>query len=221
MSYDLLLLDRQDTVATVTLNRPEKRNALSAALRAEVADLFTELDADDSVRAVVLTGSGSAFCAGFDLTEFDQSGDVVAQFAADPENPFHFHEVLGIFSKPLVGAINGPAFAGGFDVAAQCDVRIASEDAVFGHPEIKFGAPTLVTQLSSIVGGAVARDLCLSGRRIDAAEALRIGLVMKVVPKEKLIAEAHAYAETVAEAPLEALRAVKEAIVRHAPFIVP
>ena len=107
------------------------------------------------------------------------------------------------------------------DVAAQCDVRIASEDAVFGHPEIKFGAPTLVTQLSYIVGGAIARDLCLSGRRIDAEEAFRIGLVMKVVPKQELMTEALAYASAVAEAPLETLRAVKEATVRHAPFIVP
>ncbi len=221
MPYELLLLDRQDTVATVTLNRPEKRNALSAALRAEVADVFIELDADDSVREVILTGSGSAFCAGFDLTEFDQSGDVLAQFAENPENPFRFHKALGTFSKPLIGAINGPALAGGFDVAAQCDVRIASEEAVFGHPEIKFGAPTLVTQLSYIVGGAVARDLCLSGRRIDAAEAFRIGLVMKVVPKQELMAEAHAYAASVAKAPLETLQAVKRAIVERAPFVVP
>lgn len=207
----LLILERDGDIATVTLNRPDKRNALNAALRAEIADAFTGFDADDSVKVVMMTGAGTAFCAGFDLKEFDQSGDTVAQFTENPENPLRFHEVIGSFTKPIVGAINGAALAGGFDLASQCDVRIASEAAVFGHPEIKF-APVLYTQLASIVGGAVARDLVLSGRRIDANEALRVGLVTKVVSADSLMDEARAYARLVAEGPLDVLRLMKRTI---------
>ena len=131
------------------------------------------------------------------------------------------HERLQAFGKPLIAAINGPALAGGFDIAVQCDVRIASDTAVFGHPEIKFGAPTLVTILSQIVGGAIARDLALSGRRIDAAEAHRVGLVAKVVPAGSVREETVAYARIVAEAPLDALKAVKRALVRENPLAFP
>jgi enoyl-CoA hydratase len=220
MSYELLTLDQDGQIATVTLSRPEKRNALSRALRAEIARVLSEIAADDSVSVVILTGAGSAFCAGFDLSEFDQSGDVVAHFT-DDDNPVVFHQSLGSFDKPIVGAINGPALAGGFDVACQCDVRIAADTAMFGHPEIKFGAPTMFTQLSYIVGGGVARDLALSGRKIDAAEALRIGLVSAVVPSGELPSAARECASKIAEAPLAALRAVKSTINARAPLQFP
>jgi enoyl-CoA hydratase/carnithine racemase len=220
MPYKNLLLERGGNIATITLNRPQARNALSDALRRELAAVAAELEADGSVSVAILTGAGPVFCAGFDLKEFTPGGDVF-----DDESKWQsgrlMHEALQGFAKPLVGAINGPALGGGFDVATQCDVRIASEAAVFGHPEIKFGAPTLYTILSQIVGGAVARDLCLSGRRIDAAEAHRVGLVSSVVPAERLMDEAMTYARTVAEAPLETLKVIKAAIARSAPFEVP
>lgn len=236
---DILLVERAEKIATVTLNRPEKRNALSDALRREVAGAFEDLEKDDAVSVVVLTGAGPAFCAGFDLTEFRPSAETFAAPAAwesdqsttERREAFSdssiwksgqiMHEWLQAFAKPLVGAINGPALAGGFDVAVQCDVRIASETAVFGHPEIKFGAPTLYTILARIVGGGIARDLAMSGRRIDAQEALRVGLVSKVVPADRLMEEAIAYARTIAEAPLETLKVMKAAISRSAPFGVP
>jgi enoyl-CoA hydratase len=218
MSDSLLIVERASEIATVTLNRPEKRNALNAELRLQIAHAFTELDQDDAVKVVVITGAGNVFCAGFDLKEFAQS-DATAHFTNAEKNPLQFHEVIGAFTKPIVGAINSAALAGGFDLAAQCDVRIASDAATFGHPEIKF-APVLYTQLASIVGGAVARDLVLSGRRIDAAEALRIGLVSKVVAPEALMDETYAYARTVAEAPLEVLRVMKRTINERAPFTV-
>jgi len=220
MSYEFLTLSREDNIATLTLNRPEKRNALSRALRAEIPKALGELAADDAVSVVVLTGAGSVFCAGFDLSEFDQTGDVVAHFT-DDDNPIVFHESLGSFDKPVVGAINGPALAGGFDVASQCDVRIAADTAVFGHPEIKFGAPTMFSQLSHIVGGGMARDLALSGRKIDAMEALRIGLVSRVVPAEELMSESLGFARTIAEAPLATLRMVKATINERAPLRFP
>ena len=220
MTYEFLILSHDGNVATLTLNRPEKRNALSSALRAEMAHAFGELAADDSVSVVVLTGAGSVFCAGLDLSEFDQSGDVVSHFT-DDDNPVVFHTALGTFDKPIVGAINGPALAGGFDVACQCDVRMAADTAVFGHPEIKFGAPTMFTQLSYIVGGGIARDLALTGRKIDAAEALRIGLVSSVVPAAEIREAATACARQIAEAPLAALQVVKRAINTRAPLQFP
>ncbi len=228
MSYELLL-DRDPPLATITLNRPEKRNALSQALRLELANAVSEIEADDEISVAVLTGAGSVFCAGFDLSEFEQDPQAFADVVVKGEPPegsiwtsgLLMHERLQSFAKPLIGAINGPALAGGFDIAVQCDVRVASDTAVFGHPEIKFGAPTLVTILTQIVGGAVARDLALSGRRIDAAEAHRLGLVSKVVAADAVLEEATAYARVVAEAPLDVLKAVKAALVMGAPFIAP
>jgi len=220
MPYELLLLEKDPPLATITLNRPDKRNALSDALRRELTAALNELEHDDAVSVAILTGAGTVFCAGFDRSEFTPDPDTFGDDSRWRSGQL-MHEALQSFGKPLIGAINGPALGGGFDIATQCDVRIASEAAAFGHPEIKFGAPTLYTILSQIVGGAIARDLCLSGRRIDAHEAHRIGLVTAVVPADRLTDETTAYARTVAEAPLDALKAVKAAIVRETPFRVP
>ena len=219
-TYELLTIQAEPPIATITLNRPDKRNALSHALRTELAGAVAEIAADDGISVAILTGAGPVFCAGFDRSEFDPSNEVFQDASVWTSGQL-MHERLQAFAKPLIGAINGPALGGGFDIAVQCDVRIASETATFGHPEIKFGAPTLYTILSQIVGGGVARDLALSGRRIDALEALRVGLVSAVVPAEALRDEALTYARTVAEAPLDALKAVKSGIVRETPFRVP
>ena len=220
MGYELLLLDKEPPLATITLNRPEKRNALSDALRRELADALKEIEADDAISVAILTGAEPVFCAGFDRSEFTPDPETFGDDAKWQSGQL-MHDALQSFGKPLVGAINGPALGGGFDIATQCDVRIASDAAAFGHPEIKFGAPTLYTILSQIVGGAIARDLCLSGRRIDATEAHRIGLVSSVFPGDRLIEETRTYARLVAEAPLDALKAVKAGIVRETPFRVP
>jgi enoyl-CoA hydratase len=220
MAYELLLLERDPPLATITLNRPEKRNALSHALRLELAEAVAEIEADNAISVAILTGAGPVFCAGFDLSEFKPGTEVFQDDSVWTSGQL-MHERLQAFAKPLIGALNGPALAGGFDIAVQCDVRIASETTVFGHPEIKFGAPTMFTILSQIVGGGLARDLALSGRRIDATEAHRIGLVSKVVPQGSIVEEALAYARVVAEAPLDALRAVKAGIVKANPFIAP
>jgi len=220
MGYELLLLELDPPLATITLNRPDKRNALSHSLRTELANVIAEVDADEGISVVILTGAPPVFCAGFDRSEFDPSAEIFQDASVWTSGQL-MHERLQAFGKPLIAAVNGPALGGGFDIAVQCDVRIASETAVFGHPEIKLGAPTMYTILSQIVGGAVARDLTLSGRRIDAAEAQRIGLVSKVVSLGEILNETIAYARTVAEAPLEALKAVKAAIVKATPFIAP
>ncbi len=210
MPYELLTVEREDKIATITLNRPEKRNALNTALRDEVRAALEELEADEAVSVAIITGAGPVFCAGFDTSEFATSSPAEV-FAG--ESSRRYHHRLQHFAKPLIAAINGPAMGGGFDIATLCDIRIAAEGAAFGHPEIKFGAPTLYGPLSAIIGGGMARDLCLSGRRIDAQEALRIGLVSNVVSVNQLLDEAKAAARVIAEAPLATLRGVKAGIV--------
>ncbi len=218
MPYELLILERDGKVATLTLNRPDKRNALNTALRNEVRAALEELEADDSVSVAVITGAGAVFCAGFDTSEF---ATVPPEEIFSGESSRRYHHRLQHFAKPLVAAINGSAMGGGFDIAVLADVRVAADTATFGHPEIKFGAAALYGPLAAVVGGGVARDLCLSGRRIDAAEARAIGLVSKVVAGGELIAEAKAVANVIAEAPVAALRQIKQSIVEAAPFRFP
>jgi enoyl-CoA hydratase len=212
MTYQFLLCEKREKVALVTLNRPDKRNALSIALRNEIDQCLAETEGDDSVSVVVITGAGPSFCAGFDRNEFFSQEP--AHLKALVESTDRFHLRLINFPKPIVAAINGPAMGGGLDLAVLCDVRIASDNAAFGHPEIKFGAPTLFGPLAEIIGGGLARDLCLSGRRIDAQEAHRIGLISQVVAADRLLDEAMAVANSIAEAPPGALKAVKTMIIQ-------
>ncbi len=211
MPYELLLCERGDKVAIVTLNRPDKRNALSIALRNEIDHCLGELADDDGVSVVVIAGAGPVFCAGFDRNEFFVREP--AHLEALMESTDRFHLRLINFPKPLVAAINGSAMGGGLDLAVLCDVRVAAEGTVFAHPEIKFGAPTLYGPLAETIGGGLARDLCLTGRRIDAQEAHRIGLVSSVVPLDRLLDEATGVANSIAEAPLVALKQVKSMII--------
>lgn len=209
MPYELLLLEKRDRVALLTLNRPDKRNALSIALRDEIDRCLQELAADDSVSVVVITGAGPVFCAGFDTSEFTPEN-----MRAVEDSSNRYHRRLAEFEKPLVAAVNGPAMGGGLDLAVLCDVRLAAEGATFAHPEIRFGAPVLFGPLREIIGGGLARELCLTARRIDAQEALRIGLVSKVVPADRLLEEAFGVANEIAQAPLPALKATKRMIIQ-------
>jgi 3-hydroxypropionyl-coenzyme A dehydratase len=194
-----------DGIATLTLNRPDKRNALSIALRDAIGSTLRDWHDDPAVRVVVVTGAPPAFSAGFDLGEF---GDP-ALARTIRHSSARYHRTVWSFPKPTIAAVNGAALGGGFDLAALCDLRIASAEATFGHPEIKFGAPPLFTPLRWLVGDGVARDLCLTGRRIEAEEALRIGLVSRVVPGDRLSQEALEIARQIAEAPQPTLEATK------------
>ena len=160
----------REGVATVTLNRPEKRNALSIAVRDAVSDALDRLTLDDDVKVVVVTGAGEVFSAGFDLREFEQP-EIAEQLWASSDR---FHRAWLEFPLPTVAAVNGPALAGGFDLAVMCDVRVASSTARFAHPELAFG-DVVYGPLHDLVGGSVARDLCLTGRILEAAEALTLG----------------------------------------------
>jgi enoyl-CoA hydratase len=211
MADSLLRLEREAEVATLLLNRPEKRNALNAQLRDEITAALEELEAEPGVSVVIVRAAGPVFCAGFDTSEFAETSPSQV-FASASSRRYHYR--LQHFRKPIIAAVNGPAMGGGFDLAVLCDVRLVADTATFGHPEIKFGATPLYGPLAAIIGGGVARDLCLTGRRIDAHEALRIGLVSKVVTGEQLVAEATEFASRIAEAPLAALQAVKWSILR-------
>ncbi len=184
--YENVRLDRDGaSAARLTLDRPAKRNALSVALRDEVSDALADLARDPAVKCVVVTGAGGVFSAGFDLGEFRRAAgdEAFARTLWASSDRFH-HALLG-FPLPLIAAVNGPALAGGFDLAVCCDVRIASETARFAHPEFTFG-DVVYSPLRELVGGAVARDLCLTGRELDAREALALGLASEVTSHEGL-----------------------------------
>jgi enoyl-CoA hydratase len=201
--------------ATVILNRPDKKNALSAHLRDEVTATLADLGADEGLKSAVLTGAGDVFSAGFDLGEFRRAAEEPAFGDELWASSDRFHHALLTFPLPLIAAVNGPALAGGFDVAICCDVRIAADTARFAHPEFTFG-DVVYTPLHELVGGAVARDLCLTGRPIDAAEALRLHVVTEVVPRAELDAQGAAVTARIATAPRAVLQRTKAKAIARA-----
>ena len=201
-------------VVTITLDRPDKKNALSIALRDDVSDAVDRLSADPAVKVIVITGAGNVFSAGFDLGEFAQLGDPYhAKRLWDSSDRFH-HTLLRS-PVPTIAAVNGPALAGGFDLAVLCDLRIASTTAKFAHPEVTFG-DVVYGPLRELVGGAVARELALTGRSVDAAEALSLHLVSAVVAPEDLAAEVARWAAYMTRVPRELLVRTKQKVVREA-----
>jgi enoyl-CoA hydratase len=200
-------------IAWVTLNRPEKKNALSTILRDEVSDAFDRLTADPSVRVIVITGSGTVFSAGFDLMEFADSSPGFQERLWKSSDRFH-HTILRC-PIPVVAAVNGPAVAGGFDLAVLADLRVAAETARFAHVEHTF-ASVVYRPLRDLVGGSIARELVLTGRNVDAPEALSIGLVSRVVAADQLVKATNALARTVASAPREILMRTKAKIIASA-----
>jgi enoyl-CoA hydratase/carnithine racemase len=213
-----VLVSRGDKVATVTLNRPDRRNAIDQAMRDALRDALGSLDADVSVRVVILTGAGSAFCAGVDLSEgisadspAASAGPSPAQLAARPP----VAAPLWAFRKPVLAALNGPAVGGGLELALACDIRIAASSARLGLTEARIGSlpGSGGTQLlPRLIGAGNAARMLLTGELIDAAEALRIGLVSEVIPDEGLAAAADALAGLIARnAPLS-VAAAKQAL---------
>jgi enoyl-CoA hydratase/carnithine racemase len=197
-------------VALLTLDRPEKKNALSIALRDEVSDALDGLAADDAVKVVVVTGSGDTFSAGFDLREFEQPQLADRLWASSDR----FHETVLRFPLPTVAAVNGPALAGGFDLAVMCDLRVAAHTARFAHPEITFG-DVVYGPLHDLVGGALARELCFTGRVVEAAEAETLGLVSSVVPPTALMEELRRYTEQIVRVPRDVLGRTKAKAIRR------
>jgi enoyl-CoA hydratase len=214
----MALIEREhpaDGVALLTLNRPDRRNALSTELREEGCRLLAELAGDDSVRCLVVTGAGTTFSAGFDLKEFEQAADDEAFGRRLWASSDEWHRRWIEFPVPTVAAVGGPAIAGGFDVAVMCDLRVVAETATFAHPEVAFG-DVVYGPLHDLVGGAVARDLCFTGRRIDGVEAERLGLATRLVPDGEALAAATELAAGIASHPRDVLVRTKAKAVRRA-----
>lgn len=210
MAYQYLeLSDPQNAVARLTLRREQKKNALCMAMRDELEDAFTTLVQNDAVHAVLLAGSPGIFCAGFDLKEGTESGgkSFMHRFR-------EFFEACYLFPKPMVAAVDGPALAGGFDLALMADFIVASTRAVFGHPEIDFG-PVAIAPLARFVSPAQLRELCMLGANIDAQTAKRYGIVHQIVEPGQTEATATVLAELLAAKPPIAIAATRNAIGRH------
>lgn len=200
MTDDILLIDTRDRVRTLTLNRPQSRNALSAELRRRFYRALGEAQADDDVDVVIVTGADPVFCAGLDLKEL---GDTTELPDISPKWP--------PMTKPVIGAINGAAVTGGLEIALYCDVLIASEQARFADTHARVGLlPTwgLSVRLPQKVGIGVARRMSLTGDYLSAAEALRTGLVTQVVPHTELMATARQVAASIVGNNQRAVRAL-------------
>jgi enoyl-CoA hydratase len=204
-------VEKQAGVATLTLNRPEAMNALSKELRGAIAASFEDLQADDAIRVAIVTGEGRAFCAGLDLVELGeegiggpaalQEGDVIA--------------AIGAFEGPIIGAVNGHAITGGFELALACDVLIASTEARFADTHVRVGVLPgwgLSQKLPRLIGISRAKELSLTGNPIDAEQALAWGLVNRVVPPEELLPTCRALAADMLSCDAEMLRGYKKLI---------
>ena len=211
MAYENILVETRGRVGVIRLNRPAAMNALSSALVRELAAAIDLFEADPAIGCLIVTGSDKAFAAGADIKEMSGKSfmDVfVANFAADWDRAARAR-------KPVIAAVAGFALGGGCELAMQCDIILAADNAKFGQPEIKLGViPGIggTQRLTRVIGKAKAMDLCLTGRLMDAQEAERAGLVARIVPLASLMDEAMKMAELIASMPLPATMMAKEAV---------
>ncbi len=216
MGYEAIRYELADGVATVTLDRPDVHNAMNEKMRQELVRCFDDLAASDDARVIVVTGAGErAFSAGADIREF-VAPQVPTRFR-ESRKRVDFRAVMDRCPQPIIAAVRGYAFGGGLELALACDIRIAGEDARLGLTEIDLaiipgGGGT--QRLPRLVGRGRALEMILTGARIDAREALRIGLVERVVPAAEVLASALALAKTLAAKAPVALRYAKEAVVK-------
>lgn len=213
MEYiDIKIEEREDGIGIITLNRPDKRNAITIRMRYEISACLSEWKQSSHIGVIIFTGAGSSFSSGFDLTEF-KNKDLFGELL---DSSSRYHRDIWYFPKPTIAAVNGPAMGGGFDLATFCDIRICSKSASFGHPEIKFGAPPIFTPLKWLVGEGIARELCITGRKIDSQDAFRISLVNEIVENDELLPRAIQVGKEILEAPMDTIKFVKEYFVGNA-----
>ncbi len=214
MSFQTITLDRDGPVAVLTLNRPDRLNAISQQMLAELAQACDAVEADDGTRVLVVTGAGKAFSSGFDLQD---------QAASTPQGHDAWRPVLrrdfeGVvrfwrLSKPTVSAVRGPALAGGCEMALACDITVAGENAVFGEPEVKFGAGIVVMLLPWLTGPKQAKEIAMLGLDdLSARQALSLGLINRVVPDATVIEEAMGIARRIAVVDPMVIRRTKQQI---------
>jgi enoyl-CoA hydratase len=205
MTYETITYETRAPVAHVTLNRPDKLNALSVDLQREVRAALADAADDDGIRVIVLKAAGRAFSAGFDISSSDGGRDAVAmrrQFLrGDGFSASTWWDVFWNNPKPIIAQIHGYCIAGGLATAMFCDLRICADDARFGAPEIRTGGPYIPAIWPWVIGMTKARELLYTGNLIDAAEAKRLDLVNQVVPLDELDEAVAAQAETIAKLP--------------------
>lgn len=214
--YKTLIYEKKDNIGLLTINRPDKMNAISNELTSELRSLLDELEKDNDLRAVVITGAGDkAFVAGADIKELvDRDARLGRQVSSERQKIFSRIENLPV---PVIAAVNGYALGGGLEIALACNIRICSEKAQFGAPEVKLGiipGDGGTQRLPRLVGLGRAMEMILTGDFIDAQEAYRIGLVNAVVPPEELMDKAMELAKKIASRPPLAVRYAKEAVNR-------
>jgi len=203
--------EKKGKIALITLDEPSKLNALSAGIRQGVLESLAKIDADDEIRVGVITGSGDkAFCAGADISGFNFEPEFVRKFI---RNVLPFLQAPEKCTKPLIAAVNGLALGGGFELAISCDFVISSDRAKFGVPEIQLGLLPgfAIVRLHEIVGRPKAKEMSILGEPISAEEACRLGIALRVVPHDKLMEEAMAFAEKIASKPRMAVSLAKSA----------
>ncbi len=213
MTFQTLLYEKRDALGWITLNRPEVLNAYNVRMRDELYEVLTAVRDDSEVRALVLRGAGRAFCAGADLTEFGTAPSPTRarsiRFARD------VWSVLHELPTPTIASLHGYVFGSGLEMAMFCDLRVAAASTVFSMPEVRLGlipAAGGTQTLPRACGVGRAMDLMLTGRRIDADEAMRFGILSKVVPDDHLANETEAMAQELAGLDRRAVQAVREAV---------
>jgi enoyl-CoA hydratase len=209
---ELVLVEDRGPIRRVTLNRPDKLNALNEELTDSLSIALGEAAGSDEVRVVVLAGSGRSFCAGYDLEE----GSPTERAAVLKSLTHSLERLLEVFDhpNPVIAEVQGHCLAGGCDLMMMCDLAVASDNAVFGQPEIRFGSTVVAHVMPWLIGARRAKELILTGTEIDAIEAERIGLVNRVVPHDRLADETMRLARELAVVDPVAMRLTKRAINR-------
>jgi enoyl-CoA hydratase/carnithine racemase len=212
-----LLIEDKGAVRVLTMNRPDKRNALNMALSEALLTGLQRADADDAVRCVVLTGAGRAFCAGADLSEFkDLTPDNAALVERRSELTMNLHRIFSQLTKPVVSAINGAAMGGGAGLALAADVALMAEGALLGYPEVKHGivAAVVMANLVRNIGRKAGFELVAAGEPLDATRACALGLVNRAVAPDRLMEETLALAQKFAAVERDAMAATKQLFYR-------
>lgn len=211
-----LKLERVGSVSTVTLTRPESRNAINLAMCGEIIEAFTGFQSDETIGLIVIRGEGAVFCAGVDMHEVKAHADSAVWYIARRNLGLDAYLAIEACPQPVVAIVHGPAIGGGCEVAGAADFVLASDAASFRYPEALFGAVGATQRLPRLVGTAMAKELLFTGRTITAAEALRIGLVNRVVPANILEIVFDTLVREITCAEPAAVRLIKQAIDRGA-----
>jgi len=208
MIYNNILVEKKDGYAVIKFNRAHEMNALSKDMRIEFNDALLDIENDSNMKVLIITGGEFVFSAGMDIKEMSSLANVEIDDYFDSMK--RYLRKIYSYTKPVIAAVGGIALGGGFNIVTVCDLIVASESAIFCHPELKFGLSPLFYPLSQIVGVTKAKEIVMLGEPIGAKEALKIGLVNKVAPPEQFMQEAEKMAETLSNRSVKALEELRK-----------